>query len=564
MLTSLPRLVAAAAMASLAVTAPAAPAQKLNCVPVDPLIKVFRGDAVKRDGSSQMHAARGEHATFQLVVTSAPVELKDLRCEVTSFSLLGAKQGKSLEPRVRFVGYVPSSHGARKAAKDRLRKAPAMFPDPLLEEKTLTVHEGDNQPIWITVNIPTDTEPGDYESTSVVYGKYFGYETSKTLPLKLTVHAATIKHTRLFINNWMQMWHRGDLPMPERYSQQWWDLLRAYTKNMVEHRQNWARVETLWLTKIGRGADGKLTFDFSNFDHWVSILFEEGIEKVQSLQFAWRSGKWDQPYHVEVYDGTTTGYPGGKSYRGKMVPADSPEAQKFYAQWFPAFRDHLKEKGWLDKFVQAVGDEPVAANADSYTTASQYVRKYAPELPIIEAALAHNMVGAIDIWVPTLEGMGKNWQFFCERRAAGDKLWFYTCVQPEGEWANRFVELPLLKTRLMHWINYRYNIDGYLHWGYNFWREHPWDNAADGDKLPGGDSHIIYPSKEGYGIVDSIRWEAMRDGIEDHELLSQLGEKDSVAAMKLATRHILDWDKYDTDVELFRATRKELLEALSK
>src|SRR5690606_17621466 len=108
------------------------------------------------------------------------------------------------------------------------------------------------------------------------------------------------------------------------------------------------------------------------------------------------------------------------------------------------------------------------------------------------------------------------------------------------------------------------DIEGYLHWGYNFWRPHPWDNMADGNKLQGGDTHIVYPAKEGYGIVESIRWEAMRDGIEDHELLSQLGEKNPEAAMNLAKQHVLDWDKYNTDVEQFRATRRQLLEALSK
>ena len=36
------------------------------------------------------------------------------------------------------------------------------------------------------------------------------------------------------------------------------------------------------------------------------------------------------------------------------------------------------------------------------------------------------------------------------------------------------------------------------------------------------------------------------------------------AAMALAHRHIIEFDKYDTDIKRFRATRRELLEALSK
>ncbi len=538
--------------------ASAAPKLKLHAVAIDPLIKVFQDDKVAGEKHGSADAARGEHATFQVVVTSSPVELKDLHCDVTTFTQT-AGTGQLLETNVRYVGYVASSYSGSKPASDQLRPAPAMYPDPLLETTSTYVAAGSNQPVWITVNIPIDAEPGDYMATSVLTAKLFGVDTSTTIPLKLKVYPATITKTRLNVTNWFQMWHRGDQPMPEKFSPAWWDVMRTYIRNMAEHRQNWARVETLWLLKYtGSAANGDLKIDFTNFDKWVQMLVDEGMEKIESLQYAWRGGKWEEPYVVEIHDGNDI------DYKGRRVPVDSPEAEEFYSVLFPAFHAHLTEKGWLDKFVQHVGDEPVVKNADSYTTASNLLRKYAPGIPIMEACLAHNMVGAIDIWVPTVEHLGQDFKFYQERKAAGEKVWFYTCVQPQGEYANRFIDLPLIKTRLLHWINYRYDIDGYLHWGYNFWRPHPWDNTADGSKLPGGDTHIVYPAKDSLGIVESIRWEAMRDGIEDHELLSQLGEKNPEAAMELAKKHVLDFDKYNTDVEAFRATRKTLLEALSK
>lgn len=531
---------------------------KLRVVPVDPLVNVFRDSNVRADESAMADSARGEHATHQLVVTSGPVELQDLRCEVTTFTLAGGEAALP-QARVRFVGYIGSSVSAGKPAKDQLRPAPAMYPDPLLENRTINVSERDNQPVWITVRVPEKAMPGDYMATATVSARIFGYETSATVPLTIKVHAATITSTRLNVTNWYQMWHHANQPMPERFSPEYFDVLRQYVRSMVAHRQNWGRVETLWIMGFTRDEEGNLGFDFTNFDKWMNILFQEGIQKVEGLQFAWRSGKWEAPYHVEVHDEND------KDYKGRRVPADSVEAQQFYSAFVPALHAHLKEKGWLDRYVQHVGDEPVAQNADSYTTASMLFRKHAPGVPIMEACLARNMVGAIDIWVPTLEHLHQNEAFFNERRAAGNKVWFYTCVQPQGEYANRYVELPLIKTRLLHWINYRYDVDGFLHWGYNFWRPHPWDNAADPKaKLPGGDAWIVYPQKDGLGVVDSIRFEAMRDGIEDHELLSQLGERNPEAAMELAKRHVLEYDKYNTDVTEFRKTRRELLEALSK
>lgn len=544
---------------ALAAEAGAAPLPKLDVAAVDPLVNVFRDTAVDGKPAGAAESARGEHATWQLVVTPSPVDLKDLRCEVTPFTL---KDGDAIlpPPSVRFVGYIGCSYTAGKPAADQLRPAPAMYPDPLLETPSLNVAAGDNQAVWLSLRVPETTRPGDYLATATLTARVFGNETRAALPLTLTVYPATVASTRLNVTLWYQMWHHSTQPeMPERFSPAYWDTLRGYVRNMVAHRQNWARVETLWIVGYGRDERGKLTFDFTNFDRWMEILFEEGIQKVEGLQYAWRGGKWEGPYQVDVHDENES------DYKGRSVPVDSPEAEKFYSAFFPKLHAHLKEKGWLDRYVQHVGDEPVAGNADSYMAAAGFLRKHAPGIPVMEACLSHEMVGAIDIWVPILQDLHRDFEFFQERKKAGDKVWFYTCVNPQGEYANRFVELPLIKTRLLHWINYRYEIDGFLHWGYNFWRPHPWDDAADHPrKLPGGDAWIVYPARDGLGIVESIRYEAMRDGIEDHELLSQLGDRDPAAAMELAKRHILDFDRYNTSVEDFRQTRRELLEAVSR
>jgi hypothetical protein len=56
----------------------------------------------------------------------------------------------------------------------------------------------------------------------------------------------------------------------------------------------------------------------------------------------------------------------------------------------------------------------------------------------------------------------------------------------------------------------------------------------------------------------------MRDGIADYELLCLLAEKDPASAQRLARQHLLDFDRYDTDVSRFRASRRELLERVSE
>jgi hypothetical protein len=245
----------------------------------------------------------------------------------------------------------------------------------------------------------------------------------------------------------------------------------------------------------------------------------------------------------------------------------SDEADSFYAKFLPALVKHLKHRGWLDCYMQHLADEPTFFNAASYRAMADLVRKYAPELHIVEACHTKDLTGAIDVWVPQLNYLHRDYEHYQNRQAAGEEVWFYTCVFPQGEYANRFIEQPLFKTRVLHWINFRYGITGYLHWGYNQWtRENPFEKTTrphgGPPYLPAGDPWIVYPGQE--GPLDSIRHEAMRDGIADYELLSMLSDRDPAAARRLVSKHVLDFDRYDGNIETFRSTRRELLTLLSK
>jgi hypothetical protein len=257
----------------------------------------------------------------------------------------------------------------------------------------------------------------------------------------------------------------------------------------------------------------------------------------------------------------------GGEVRSRSVDPGSAEAERFHSRFLPALERHLAERGWIGKYLQHLADEPTPTNALSYRALSALVRRHAPRLKVMEACHTKDIAGAIDVWVPELDYLHRDWDHYRARQAAGEEVWFYTCVYPQGEYANRFIEQPLLKTRLLHWINFRYGVTGYLHWGYNQWMpESPFTHTTRAHPgppyLPAGDPWIVYPGDD--GPLDSIRHEAMRDGIADHELLSLLAEKDHAAAERIAARHVLAFDRYDLDVQRFRASRREALEALDK
>lgn len=536
------------------------PESPLTCWPVDPLVKVFRDAAPASGGEALADVARGEHASFQVVVRA-----EDAITALTAKAgpLKRGRGGETLAASsVRFVGYVPVDRPTQTPSKDQLRTPPADYPDPLLEDEALDVAARQAQPVWVTVAVPVDAKPGVYRGTLTLEGRVEGVAAKATVPLALRVYDVAVEKTRLWVTEWygMQWQHMAINPEPE--SEEYYALLRRYARNMAEHRHNVALISPIGLAAYEANADGSLKIDFAKFDRWVTIFQEEGvIGRIEGGHIGGRVGGWESDFAVQTFrvqDGKVV---------GESVAPGTPEADAFYARFFPTLVAHLKDKGWLELYMQHLADEPIASNVASYRAMASLARKYAPELPIMEACHTKELTGAMDVWVPQLNFLHQDYGHYRERQEAGEEVWFYTCVFPQGEYANRFLEQPLLKTRLLHWINFRYGATGYLHWGYNQWtKDSPFTHTTrphgGPPYLPAGDAWIVYPGKE--GPLDSIRFEAMRDGIADHELLCMLAEKSPGAAQELAKRHILDFDKYNTGIADFRATRRELLQKLEE
>ena len=532
---------------------------------VDPLEKIFKETAFFRERAAIAHVSRGEHASFQFAVRSMEEYIEDLKLEVTDLS-----NGSFVlsDIKVGYVGYVRVGRNTPNHSRDRLKPISGLYPDPILEVENVDLMANETQPVWVTVEIPKDASPGTYEGVAKLSGEMDGdgFEMEKVIQVK--VYPVTIDKTRLWVTNWYNtsprnirhvMGNQDIIP----YSDEYWEFIRMLAGKMAEYRQNVAIISPIRLSVFGFDHDGNYTIDFSHFDKTVNIFIEEGvIGRIEGGHIGTRSGGWISDFVVfaPVIEPDTTYL--------KKFPIRNDTARSFYTAFIPALTKHLKEKGWSDIYMQHLMDEPIPDNVDTYIEIANFVGNLAPDLKIVEACHSKDVNKTVDVWVPQLDYMHIDYDFYKERAAQGDEIWFYTCLNPKGEYANRFIELPLIKTRILHWINYRYNIPGYLHWGFNFWRGgDPFDETTSiqlesGTILPGGDAWICYPGDK--KILSSIRLEAMRDGIVDYELLSMLGERSPEEAAELARRIVYRFDYYDINIQSFREKRKQILELLSK
>lgn len=530
---------------------------------VDPLEKIFKETSVFNAREPLAHVARGEHATIQYVVRP--------QCAVSS---LTAQAGPLIngadtlaDIRIGYIGYVHVGRNTPSPSRDKLVSASGLYPDPIIEKESIDIDAGETQPVWITVTVPIDAGPGLYSGELTLSGTINGSDFSKKVPLQVRVYPVTIDKTSLWVTNWYSasphnlelVFGEKDIP---RYSEKYWEYIRLLAQKMAEYRQNVAIISPLQLSEYSLDERGNYVIDFSNFDRTVDIFMDEGVlGRIEGGHIGGREGGWISDFVVSVpivENGAVT---------FKSMSIREEDARKFYRAFIPSLTKHLAEKGWDKIYMQHLMDEPIPENVDTYIEIANFIRQLGPELKIVEACHSKDVGNSVQIWVPQLDYMDIDYEFYKKRAAAGDEIWFYTCLNPKGEYANRFVELPLIKTRILHWINFRYNIPGYLHWGLNFWNNDPYRESTgiqleSGTILPGGDAWIVYPGDR--KLYSSIRLEAMRDGIVDYELLKMLEERYPEEAAELARQVVYRFDYYDINVDAFREKRIKILTLLSE
>ncbi|MBQ9728311.1 MAG: DUF4091 domain-containing protein [Clostridia bacterium] len=161
----------------------------------------------------------------------------------------------------------------------------------------------------------------------------------------------------------------------------------------------------------------------------------------------------------------------------------------------------------------------------------------------ISTAELFDSVGVDAIFVPTLDQYHDaeeyaKWQAYAEAHS-GKVMWTYTAIHPDAPYTSYHIEDNLLSARLLNWMMYEKDTVGNLYWSTMLSRYlGGFDN--DGTIISGmdyytvaekylnqnGEGFLIYPG-ECYSVtgpVGSVRLQAIRDGVEDYDLLYALEE----------------------------------------
>lgn len=444
------------------------------------------------------------------------------------------------------------------------------YPDILSLSSTLSVKSHTTQVIWITFRVDKSARKGEYSLPVTV--KYFCREADgeMTANFNLKVYSVTLPDVKdqtmdhEYFYNAYQYFPYKDTPAPEmvpddffkfeRYSNQWWEF---FDKTLAAAKE--LRINTFYIMALRLLADGgskkvddsKWKFNFELFDKIVEHALEKGDFKGISLD-ATMTGA--QNTTIESID--------ENSNIIKIEYTDAA-AEVWAKEFYTAIYNHIKEKGWLDIFYAHLQDEP--HQKETWLWARNLARQYMPGVkcgePIDMIDVAKELVGECNLYIPRTDEYTKDPKFFKSRQKKGDEVWVYTCCFPEEKWKlNKFIDLPQIYSRQLHWASFSEGVTGFLHWGFLVWYITLYGMIPEARFK--GDGYIVYPDAKNNAILLSARAVATRDGVQEYELLSMLKKKDEKLALKISRSVAKNFDEFNHDENCADIARAQILKAL--
>ncbi|MFC2077039.1 DUF4091 domain-containing protein [candidate division KSB1 bacterium] len=206
-------------------------------------------------------------------------------------------------------------------------------------------------------------------------------------------------------------------------------------------------------------------------------------------------------------------------YRLAKFDLGDPEWYDTWGAFLPVLRNHLKEKGWFERATLSFDEKP-----EKYMRLIfDFLIKHAKDFKISIAGGGHypgdkrKWADEISLYYDILtdEAEWEQMKPLVKRMKAdpGRYVTFYTACEPPLP--NCFLYSPLRESRLLPWLAWKYGLDGYLRWASNAFPEEVWEQPNY--KWHSGDMYFVYPGPD--GPLDGMRWELMRQGIQDYEAL---------------------------------------------
>lgn len=526
---------------------------------VSSLAKVFP-KRIYGNITNSLECARGQEVSFQIAyrLKQAVYVLKDF--SVVLNTSLNAKVS------VFRVENVPSFLPVYPHTKDKnyITKNPGVFPDPLIPLTEGTVRAATKlwKALWISVKIPEDCPAGE-QFITVSFLNAEGCVAEERF--SIIVHDVVLPPQKLLFTQWFHCDCIADVHHVPVFSEEHWTLIEKYMKLASDHGMNTiltpvitppldTRVgserKTVQLVDIEKNENG-YKFDFSRLKRFINMARSCGILNFEISHFFTQWGAAHAPKVIARVNGEE------RRIFGWETDASSEEYATFLRLLIPALIDELVSYGVLENQIWFhISDEPNLDHLEAYRAAANIV------LPLF--GNCHH-IDALSKFEFYKEGLLKTpvvathaFDRFYSQGVTG--FWCYYCCYQAEKVSNRFFAMPSSRNRIIGVQMYKYNIPGFLQWGYNYYYSRLSESVIDpycvtdgGAAFPSGDTFSVYPN--GDDVAPSLRQKVFANALEDMRLLEllekKIGRENVIAEIDRIAGQELTFFEYPKDESFF-------------
>ncbi|CAN2043880.1 hypothetical protein GMMP13_1190006 [Candidatus Magnetomoraceae bacterium gMMP-13] len=500
-----------------------------------PSERVFKDDDLPSETDSQVkvYVAKNEFEPFQII--ARPDQSSTVAVSIGDF-------GSDISCEIYQVKYVNITK-----ATDNLGKT-GDYPDPLWpiqNNESVQITGDENTAFWFSVYVPKNAPAGEY-TANVKIGNI-------NIPINLHVFNFTIPD-ELHVKSQMNFSHETIL---NKYSvsgtgDDYWMYVNKIKQFFMDHRLT--PKSALWSggltccggrsyidydcnTGIISDSDGIWGFEDPAEKYLDGTAFKNGIGYPSFMAAGPQNNDASADQRPSTFCNETIS-------AADWYTADNPNTA-YNQKWFSYMTDlqtYLTTTGYLDKAYYYIANEPQdQIDYDAVAWYSQELKKAAPNFKLMVSEEARPEIynhsvftgSKIDIWLPVLNNY--NPEIAHEReKNHNEETWIYFLHGTRPPFFNPItLDHPGIESKLTGWFLWKYRIKGIAYYSLNSWSKNPWTDPMQDNH--NGDLFMFYPPSElneniAYGsnnhrLVPSIRFELMRDSLEDYEYLYVLNNE---------------------------------------
>lgn len=470
-------------------------------------------------------ALRGETVSFQLAYYK--------ETDVISYGKLSVKSDIEKNIRVRVVELVPSAYPCHRTVDENyLRTKPGMFPDLLADIKNdrILYVAGQWRALWVDVEVDDSIKAGKHDIEFALLD-YNGEKLCET-KTSVTIYDVKLPKQELIHTEWFHADCIADYYKIDAWSEKHWEYVENFIATAGKRGINMiltpihtppldtavgGEITTVQLVDV-TVTNGAYSFNFDNVKRFIDICHKHGVKYFEMAHLFTQWGATAAPKIVATVDGEY------KRIFGWDTPAVGGEYTVFLRQYLAELIKKLKEWGVLDNTYFHISDEPYKECIESYKNAHDSIFDLLDGLKHIDALsdIEFYKNGLIKKPIPA----NNHIEPFLDADVKG--LWTYYCTAQSVEVSNRFMSMPSARNRVIGLQMYCYNIEGFLHWGYNFYNSqesvfhvNPYAVTDAYNVFPSGDSFLVYPGENGV-VEESIRLMVLYNALTDMRALKLL------------------------------------------